>query len=201
MSETMVKTYVTALNHLIRNQSRRLAGVKVVYWYSGQVWTRRTIRCRICSKVLGRRPRATRKTTSKGQPRKSPSAQGPEVQPHALLDAIRSGKRPELRDYRYYALTLSANSGRVVIRDWMEGQFTELLEAVNAWFDDLSIVHRDGAPASASHKFAAVLAAPLRDLADAPAPLTATLWRCASETTTDSASRHGTDSSCGSGST
>ena len=37
VGETMAKTYVTALNHLIRYQSRRLAGVKVVYWYSGRI--------------------------------------------------------------------------------------------------------------------------------------------------------------------
>ena len=33
MSETMVKTYVSALNDLIRKRSYRLAGVKIVYWY------------------------------------------------------------------------------------------------------------------------------------------------------------------------
>ncbi|MCA9205348.1 MAG: type I-C CRISPR-associated protein Cas8c/Csd1, partial [Planctomycetales bacterium] len=39
MSEAMVKTYTSALNHLIRDRQRsyRLAGVKVIYWYSKAV--------------------------------------------------------------------------------------------------------------------------------------------------------------------
>jgi len=96
-----------------------------------------------------------------------------------LLQAIQSGQSSDLGDFRYYALTLSANSGRVVVRDWMEGRFEELLRSVDAWFRDLAIVSRDGKGVVSSHKFGAVLAAPVRELRDAPAPLAAILWRCA----------------------
>jgi CRISPR-associated protein Csd1 len=178
MSETMVKTYVTALNYLIRHQSRRLAGVKVVYWYSGRIDPKDDPVPEIFE---GLGPPSE---DEPGDVREQSAAQiadraRAESTAARLLNAIRSGERADLGDYRYYALTISANSGRVVIRDWMEGQFTELLEAVKAWFEDLSIIRRDGRRIEAAHKFGAVLAAPVRELGDAPAPLVATLWRCA----------------------
>jgi CRISPR-associated protein Csd1 len=61
-----------------------------------------------------------------------------------LLTAIQSGKRVDLGDNYYYALTLSGASGRVMVRDWMEGQFRTLVENVNAWFADLEIVNFSG---------------------------------------------------------
>jgi len=96
-----------------------------------------------------------------------------------LLGTIRSGDRPDLAEYRYYALTFSANSGRVVVRDWMEGAFSELLQAIDAWFGDLTIVSRDGRWPIRFQKLVALIAAPLRDLKDAPSSLSTSLWRCA----------------------
>ena len=43
MSETMVKTYVTALNDLIRHHSRRMAGVKIIYWFNNKVDTQKDL--------------------------------------------------------------------------------------------------------------------------------------------------------------
>jgi CRISPR-associated protein Csd1 len=180
MSETMVKTYVTAMNHLIRYRSHRMAGVKVLYWYSGRVERDDDPLQELLegfgldAENLTEQPAAEEDASGQGRRR----AQA-ESRARRLLDAIRLGERPELVDFRYYALTLSANSGRVMIRDWMEGPFEELLRAVNRWFDDLAIISRDGSHVVASQKFAAVLAAPLRDLKDAPSPLVASLWRCA----------------------
>lgn len=177
MSEGMVKTYVAALNDLIKNRSRSLAGVKVVYWYSGTVEPQDDI----VDDVIGGfdfgetespEPDATRAPSKRG-------SNQAESRAARLLDAIRTGRRPDLADCRYYALTLSANSGRVVIRDWMEGPFEDLAASVACWFDDLSIVSRDGLRTIDSHKFNAVVAASLRDLKDASAPMVAVLWRCA----------------------
>ncbi len=193
MSESMVKTYVTALNHLIRNQSRRLAGVKVVYWYSGRLEPNDDPLPDIFD---GFRPPETDAAKDVSLPAMA-TAEAAQAQGAAarLLDAVRSGQRPDLADYRYYALTLSANSGRVVIRDWMEGPFSELLESVNAWFDDLAIVHRDGHGVVRSHKFGAVLAAPLRELGDAPAPARYGAMAFGLEKTTYPTQRHGTNPS------
>ena len=178
MGEAMVKIYTTALNDLIKRRSRRLAGVKVVYWYSGRVEEDHDVLAEVLAGI---------NVSQTEEPDQEPSAPNKTRERHQaesrakrLLDAIRSGDdwAVKLADFRYYALTLSANSGRVVIRDWMEGSFEELVHVVNAWFEDLSIVSRDGRRTIQAHKFAAVLAAPLRDLKDAPAPLVAALWRC-----------------------
>ena len=161
MSESMVKTYVTALNHLIRSKSRRLAGVKVVYWYSGRLEPKDDP---LPDLFDGLGPAAADAAEKATQPSaaiaEASQAQGAAAR---LLDAIRSGERPDLADYRYYALTLSANSGRVVIRDWTEGQFTDLLEAVNAWFDDLAITLLDSTRAARPPSFEHVLTSGLRE--------------------------------------
>ena len=148
-------------------------------------WTRRTIRFPIFSADLVR-VEEDRGNKDDLATRVAETAQANAVAAR-LLEAIRSDKRPELADYRYYALTIAANSGRVVIRDWMEGPFTELLESVNAWFDDLAIVHRYGRRVVAADKFAAVLAGAIRELATRHAPLVAALWALCIEARADSA--------------
>ncbi len=177
MSEAMVKSYTTALNYLVRNQSRTLASAKVVYWYSGPLAREDDP---LPDLFAGWGAPVQDDAEAEGDPSAAVAEKSRANSVAArLLEAFRSGEKPGLGDYRYYALTVSANCGRVVVRDWTEGPFTELLESVNAWFDDLAIVHRNGHRTVRSHKFNAVLAAPLRDLADAPGSLAAALWRCA----------------------
>jgi CRISPR-associated protein Csd1 len=179
MGETMVKTYATVLNDLIRHHSRRMAGVKIVYWYSDKVapqddpmpqlfgdWETPDEDDEPLDAELQERLQKTERRQAENRAAR-------------LLDAIRSGERPDLDRCNFFAMTLSANSGRVVIRDWMEGNFKDLLKAIEAWFIDLAIVHRSNGSTVQSHKFAAVLAAPLRDLKNATPSMTATLWRCA----------------------
>lgn len=183
MSEAAVKTYVTALNHLIRYRARRMAGVKVVYWYSGKVASSDDPLRELYEGFGFASPEdaGVGESETGQQPPGVETLQRTQSEScvHRLLRAIDAGERPEWVDCRYYALTLSANSGRVVVRDWMEGQFEDLVRAIDAWFDDLAIISRDGGRIIASHKFAAVLAAPLRDLKDAPASMSLALWRCA----------------------
>jgi CRISPR-associated protein Csd1 len=149
-----------ALNHLIRNHSQRLAGAKVVHWFKEKV-------------------------ADKDDPlpflMESPEQQKRNAQQLAkeLLDAIRSGKRPDLANNYYYALTLSGASGRVMIRDWMEGQFEQVAANVAAWFDDLTIVRRDGADLATPPKFFAVLGSLARELDDLSPPFVARMWRVA----------------------
>jgi len=178
MSEEMVKAYTLALNHLVRNRGYSLAGTKIVYWYSHEVEpeidpikhvTNPGFDFGDAENPAEEEPVATERDALQAESRAQ-----------KLLGAIRSGdgKHP-LQNCRFYAMTLSANSGRVVIRDWMEGAFEELAEAVAKWFADLAIISRDGKNTVTHHKFAAVLAAGFRDLKDAPAPLTTSLWRSA----------------------
>ena len=181
MSELVVKTYSATINELIKTRGRKLASAKVVYWYSGDLPQDEDP----LEDLFGLdAPDAGKSTETEGDMPPSKGEQETrrrqaENKAKRLLTAIQSGDRPDLADFRYYAVTLSANSGRVVIRDWMEGPFPELLKNINAWFDDLAIIGRDGRNVIHAHKFGAVLAAPLRDLKDATGSLVASLWRCA----------------------
>lgn len=160
VSESAAFEYASALNALIREHSRRLAGAKVVHWF--------------------------KKTVPKDEDPldwlEQGSAQEESDALHLaerLLDSIRTGERVDLLDNHYYAMTMCGAAGRVMVRDWMEGRFEDLLTSVLRWFDDLSIVHRDGGNLAASPKFLAVLGAAVRDLKDVSAPFAAKMWRVA----------------------
>jgi len=156
MSAQATQKYVDGLNDLIRNHSRKLANTLVVHWFNKSL-----------------------------APEDDPlewlnSLEVPEqTQARRLLDSIRSGERSDLGSNTYYALTLSGASGRVMVRDWMEGSFEELVKNVEAWFSDLSIVSRDGNQPAKDPKFMAVCGALVRELKDLTAPTSATLWKVA----------------------
>lgn len=160
VSEEAASAYRAALNDLIGRRSVRLVGAKVVYWFKDTVkqeddplpWLREGAEVR----QLDAQHRA-----------------------RSLLEAIRTGTRPDLANNTYYSLALSGSGGRVMIRDWMEGQFPHLVENVVAWFDDLAIVRRDGSSPAPLPKFFAVLGATVRALDELPAPIATTMWRAA----------------------
>ena len=159
-SEAAASSYRTALNHLIKENGRRLAGVKVVHWFKGRV-----------------------EAEDDPYPWLSdpPEDQERNAQHRAmkLLESIRSGERPDLATNYYYAIALSGQSGRVMVRDWIEGPFEELVSNVKAWFDDLEVVRRDGDGTTNPPKFMAVLGGMVRDLKDVPAPFQTQMWRVA----------------------
>ncbi len=172
MSTETAKAYCSALNDLIEKHSTRLAGALVVHWYSGSVpeeddplpWLQDPSAGAAEADEIDAQRRATE-----------------------LLSAIRLGQRPDLAGNRYYAVTVSGASGRVMVRDWMEGTFESLLRAVELWFGDLAIVSRFGDRLAPSPKFRAVLAStvrarddvPARALDDVPAPFVSAMWRVA----------------------
>jgi len=160
MRAECVQQYVDALNHLIRNRSRKLANVMVVHWFKERV-----------------------------EPEEDPLAMvhvppetaeaGAAESARSILDAIRKGTRPIPTDNRYYAITLSGAAGRVMVRDWMEGSFEELVDKAAQWFADLEIVERDGKRLARDPKFMAVCGGMVRELNDLSAPVVTTLWRVA----------------------
>lgn len=178
MSEESAKTYITALNHIIVHRCHRLSVVKVGFWYSGHVPPELDPQNDFGLSDLG--PAAEDEDDQGEEAAAEDSARRKQAESFArrALDAIRSGERPDLKDYRYYAVTLSANSGRVVVRDFTEGRFEELAQNVDRWLTDLAVVNREG-PVAERFRFTQILAAPVRDLKDVSAPLTATLWRSA----------------------
>ncbi len=125
VSEEAAYAYRATLNHLIAKNSQKLAGARVVHWFKSEV-----------------------------KPQEDPLAwlmvDEEEGELHAqqrardMLRGISEGRRPDLANNYYYALTLSGAGGRVMVRDWMEGPFEELAGNIIRWFDDLAIIHRDG---------------------------------------------------------
>jgi len=160
MSELAAKTYQAGLNDLIANHSARLAGTLVTHWFRSRIPKEDDL----LDLILG--PSDAEELNAQMRARK-------------LLESIRNGERPDLATNTYFALTISSNGGRVVVRDWMEGSFEDLAKSVDRWFSDLDIVRRDGAGMARPPKLAAVLAALVRDLKDVPAPIAAKLYRVA----------------------
>jgi CRISPR-associated protein Csd1 len=160
MDENAASGYVDALEHLINNHSRKLANALVVHWFKESIqkgddplW------------FLSEPPELTEGTAQQSA--------------RQILESLRKGQRPVPANNRFYALTVSGASGRVMVRDWMEGSFEELVARIEQWFSDLEIVARDGGKSAPEPKFMAVCGAIVRDLKDLPAPTAANLWRVA----------------------
>jgi CRISPR-associated protein Csd1 len=88
----------------------------------------------------------------------------------ALLSSVRSGQQPIAFDANaYYALSLSGNGARVVVRDWLESTVPEVQRHVAEWFQDLGIVPQDGIGVKRDFKFGALLYGMVRaELAEMP---------------------------------
>jgi len=160
MSEDAVNCYSKGLNYLIANHSRKLANALVVHWFKEAIqkeddplW------------FLSEPPELTEGAAQQSA--------------REILESLRKGQRPVPANNRFYAMTVSGASGRVMVRDWMEGSFDDLVARIEQWFTDLEIVARDGGKLAPEPKFMAVCGAMVRDLKDLPAPTAATLWRVA----------------------
>lgn len=170
MGEAPAQQYVDALNHLIRQQKEatgknpsRRTNAMMVYWFKEHIPPEEDP----FSMLFGME-------TDEGQTASALS------QARKLLDAIRSGNRSALGNNHYYAMTLSGASGRVMVRDWMDGQFVQLVSHIEAWFSDMAIVHREGGNRLAPDpKFLAVGGSLVRELKDLPASTTSVLWHAA----------------------
>ena len=162
MSEVAAQQYVDGLNDLIRNHSRKLANALVLHWYKDTL-----------------PPEDDPLAFLMGMDSEDMTEAAALLAVRRLLVAIRSGERPDLGTNRYFALTLSGAAGRVMVRDWMEGNFEDLAAHIERWFADMSITARDGHNLAPNPKFMAVCGALVRELKDLPAPTAATLWRSA----------------------
>lgn len=158
--EITAKSYAETLNKLIAEQSIRLVNGLAVYWFGHNL------------------ENSDDDMFAELENPKEPLA-GQATRPKQLLAAINNGERPDLLDNYYYVVTVSGQAGRVMVRDWQQGQLTELLQNISAWFDDLQIIDRNGGKLTAPPKFLAIVGCLVRDLKDAPAPLINELWRTA----------------------
>lgn len=164
VSEEAATIYVNALNDLVQKADRPLAGTLLVYWFKEAV-TAEDDPLNWVKGIFG----GTEADESEALQR----AKG-------VLDGIGSGRRPELAENQFFAAILSASGGRVMVRDWLEGNFAKLALNVMRWFDDLKICRRDGAGFAKDPGLYAIMRSLVRQEVDDLAPsLVAELWKTA----------------------
>ena len=163
VSEEAAAAYRAGLNHLISNNSETLAGAKMIYWYKERVPDVDDPMAWLMGDIMDSK---TEKLSAEELARD-------------LLESISSGERSLLGQNHYYAVSLSGAKGRVMVRDWIEGQFEDLVRNIDAWFDDLAIVSPNGNDLLPGPRFRNVVAATHREIKDCPAPLVSELWRSA----------------------
>ncbi|HDR15272.1 MAG TPA: type I-C CRISPR-associated protein Cas8c/Csd1, partial [Desulfobacteraceae bacterium] len=169
MSEVSVNQYTKGLDRLISNHSRMLAGAKVVHWY------KETIKQEDDPLAFLYEPPDLTEAAAQATARQ-------------ILESLRKGQRPVPGNNRYFAMTISGAAGRVMVRDWMEGSFEELVARIEKWFSDLEIVAQYDACLARDPKFNDICIALVRrdetksyseNLKKLPASTAATLWRVA----------------------
>ena len=99
----------------------------------------------------------------------------------ALLQAVRTGENRRPKDETaYYAMGLSGNGARIVVRDWLESTVGEVKQHVAGWFEDLAIVPPDGGEVRHDFKFGALLYGMVRsELAELPPAIPMQLFHAA----------------------
>lgn len=163
MSEATARSYADALSELVRETGTKIAGTLVVHWFKERL---QNTEDDPLPWLAGRESTETQ-------------AAGAQIRAKELLKAIRKSQRPDLANNHFYAMTVSGAAGRVMVRDWMEGAFETLVTNVDAWFDDLSIVARDGNGLAREPKFMAVAGSLVRSLDELHAGIVSPLWRAA----------------------
>ncbi len=84
-----------------------------------------------------------------------------------LLSAPQTGLAPaSLQANAYYAMSLSGNGARIVVRDWLECTVPEIETHIRRWFSDLTIVAPDGVRGENAFKLGRLLYAMVRDKID-----------------------------------
>lgn len=169
VSELAARSYVDALNHLKRHHSKLLGEGLVLHWFKRTVADNDDV-----LSWLQDPPEVTAASASLAARR--------------LFDAMRAGQRPDLANNEFYALTVSGMTGRVMVRDWMEGCFEDLVTHVEGWFSDQEIISVDGRGKARDPRFFEVCLALVRNdraksisanLEQLPAPIIAALWKAA----------------------
>jgi CRISPR-associated protein Csd1 len=140
VSENNAQLYADGIAHVLKSSSHSIAGARFAYWFKENIITEEDP-----LKFLN---------DFDSEETKEGSAQ---IAVRNLLESIQTGKRSDLANNRYFILTLSGASGRVMVRDWLEGNFPELLESIDAWFSDLEITSLNGLKIAPIQKFETVI--------------------------------------------
>lgn len=136
---------VDGLTHLLK-ASRRIAGTRVAYWYRKDVCREDDMLAFLTDLYSEEQIETGALATAKD-----------------LLKAIDEGNRPGLIDNHYFAMTLSGAAGRAMVRDWMEGDFKNLVTNIKDWFSDLEVVAITGKKPAPQQKLETVVTSLLAD--------------------------------------
>lgn len=126
-SEEVAKCYVTVLNNLIDDHAVNLANSIAVYWYKNQLQNPEEEDILAAFNVSEESVEISAMQRAK-----------------ELLTSIEEGRKPALLNNEYYTMLISGASGRVMVREYHEGSFIELVKNVGSWFDDMEIVKLSG---------------------------------------------------------
>lgn len=165
VSETAAAIYASALNDLVPKAGRPVAGTLCVHWFKQAVAAQ--------DDPLEWVKGALGDGGDHGEV---------EALQHArkLLEGITTGTRADMAGNTFHAVILSATGGRVMVRDWLEGNFAQLARNVLGWFEDLSICTRDGMRLARAPGLPALMFSLVRKNMDEVSPSVAVaLWRAA----------------------
>ncbi len=129
MSKNAVLTYTTALNHMIQNAAKPLGNVLILHGYDKPIAQEDDL-FEILQEVGNNDDEAVRIDA--------------QHRIKELIGSIRKGERPEYIQNSYYVILVSGASGRVMIRDYFEGDCKQLVDSFDKWFYDLSLVSPKG---------------------------------------------------------
>ncbi|HSI85906.1 MAG: type I-C CRISPR-associated protein Cas8c/Csd1 [Candidatus Methylacidiphilales bacterium] len=123
----------SALNSLIeKSREQKLVFNDVIYLH----WTREPVKIESTDMLLGTDENAI----------------------DELLKSIHKGDQYYIGSANaYYAMSLSGNGARIVVRDWLESTVPEIDANIGRWFEHLSIIHTDGSRPKRDFKFGALL--------------------------------------------
>jgi len=134
-SEEAAAAYRNALEHLLKKAPKPIAGALFLHWYKEPLPAEDDL---LDFAEFG-----------------SDNDGDALLQANRVFNAVREGNYPRYLNNRYYILQISGAGGRVMIRDWLEGDYLELLNNIHAWFDDLEIIQPWGNGTSKVFKLSA----------------------------------------------
>ncbi|MCR9293255.1 MAG: type I-C CRISPR-associated protein Cas8c/Csd1, partial [bacterium] len=173
ISESGVKSLADSLNALLQNNSRRFGSTRIAYWYDHSLSEAEDP---LVDLFEGSETRAVESRS----PHSEKLADEPAFTSRAerLHQLINSRARDDLTRCRYRILIVSGNSGRVVMREWLEGSLPDLVSGLRQWFKDTSVITRDGRRIIRLHRLSALLGGFSRELKDLPSYAVASLIKC-----------------------
>jgi len=151
VSEESVTIVNKVLYELI-NRAPTLVGAKFVHWYKEPIPDRFDL-CKILSDDFWGDGNDT-EVEPQDQYFQEPLAL---QEADKLLNSIDKGEYPTLLNNVYYIMVLSGASGRVMLRNYMQGSYLDLYYSFKAWFDDLRIVTPSGKGLSKAPKIYALI--------------------------------------------